>query len=149
MFEHQNLYKSCLSLNNFTMDIEKKSQEYKDQLENISKLVGPLSNSLSHLKKQVISLLEKIQNLSYDQERLIGRVGELRSHIVPELDMILNCLKDAQNALKKDDPDDLKTREVQSYLFNGFIIVFENLQKGWDSHLDSLKNLYAYIFKIL
>lgn len=62
---------------------------------------------------------------------------------------MLNALQDALSALKSGDPDDLKTAEPQSYLLSGFVIVFENPQKGWDSHLDSLKNLYADIFKFL
>lgn len=107
-----NLYKSCLSLNKFTTNIEKKSQEYKDQLKIMSKSVDPLSNSLSQHENQVIYLLEKIQSLSYDWERIIGKVGELRSHIVPKLDVMLNSLQDAQSALKTSDPDDLKTIEV-------------------------------------
>lgn len=143
------LYKTHLSLKKFTIDIEKKYEEYKDQLEILSYFIVPLINSLSHHENHVISLLEKIQSLSYDRESLIGRVGEHRSHTVPKLDILLNTLRDAQNALKADDPDDIKTTKAQSYVFSGFIAIFENLQKGWNSHLDSLKNLYTYIFKFL
>lgn len=60
MFEGGNLYKSCLSLNKFTVDIEKKSQEHRNQLESISKSVDPLTNYLNNHEDQVISLLEKI-----------------------------------------------------------------------------------------
>lgn len=51
-----------------------------------------------------------------------------------------SAFKDAQDALATGDPNDVKTIETQAYLLSGFITVLENLQKGWDSHLDSLKN---------
>lgn len=107
-----NLYKSCLSLGKFTVDIEKKSREFKDQLGSISQSVDPLTNSLSSHENQVISLLEKIGSSNHDHEQILGKFGEIRSLIIPKLDIILISIHDAQNALKVDELEDLKTVEA-------------------------------------
>lgn len=80
---------------------------------------------------------------------MIGKVGEVWSLITPKVDVMLSALKESQDALENNDSTDLKTTENQAYLLRGFITVLENLQKGWDSHLDTLKNSYVDIFKFL
>lgn len=108
----ENLYKSFLSLNKFSANIEMKSKVYEKNLEYISQLVDSLSASLSSHENHVISLLEKIKSLNHDRERIIGRVDEVRSLITPKLDIMLNALKDTQDALANNDPVDVKSLEA-------------------------------------
>lgn len=136
-------------MSKFTKDVEKKSKEHEDQLACISQSFDPLSDSMSNHEDQVISLLDKIKSLSHDRKKIVSKVGELQSHITPKLDIFLSALKDAQVALATSEPSDLKSTETQAYLFDGLIYILECLKKGWDSHLGSLKNTFADIFKFL
>ncbi|XP_059075386.1 uncharacterized protein LOC131875318 [Cryptomeria japonica] len=111
--EGGNLCKSCLSQSNFTADIEKKSKAHEDELECISHSVYPLSVSLGSHENQVISLVDKMISLSHNRERIIGRVGEIRSLITPKLDIMLNALKDTRDALASDLSGDITAPEMQ------------------------------------
>ncbi|XP_059069826.1 uncharacterized protein LOC131046319 [Cryptomeria japonica] len=124
-----NLYKSCLSLNKFTTDIEKKSKVHENELECISQSVDSLEASLSSHENQVICL-EKIRSLNYDREIFFGRVGEARSLITPTMDIMMSALRDTQDALASHGLEDIKKEKAQSYLLNGFITMLENLHKG-------------------
>lgn len=77
------------------------------------------------------------------------QVSELRSLITPKMDIMLSGLEDAQAAMKSSEPSDLRSVEALAYLLSGVIIVMESLKKGWDSHLNSLRNSYANIFQFL
>lgn len=76
-------------------------------------------------------------------------MGELKNLITPRLDSLLSSLQDAQNALNKSAPKDLWEAEMHAYLFSALISILENPKKGWDNHLQSLKNIFANIFNFL
>lgn len=63
---------------------------------------------VSH-EDQVISLIDKVNSLRHDKEKVIGRVGELWGLITPKLDTMCIALKEAQDALGSKDPSDLRS----------------------------------------
>lgn len=109
LFVSGNLYKSCLSLNKFTTDIENKSKVHENEFERISQSVDSLTISLSSHENQVTSLLGKIRSLNHDQNKIVGRVGEVRSLITPKMNIMQSAFKDAQDTLASGDPNDVKT----------------------------------------
>lgn len=53
------------------------------------------------------------------------------------------------NYLNKSAPLDLRGAEMHAYLFSALINILENLKKGWDDHLQSLKTIFADFFTFL
>lgn len=147
--EGGNIYKSCLKLSKFTQDIERKIKEHEDQLDQLSQSFDLLLVSLSGHEAQVVSLLEKIRSLNRENVKIVDKVCELKSLITPKMDIILSGLKDAQAAMNFSEPYDLKSVEALPYFLSGLITIMESLNKSWDSHLNSLNNYYADIFKFL
>lgn len=96
----------------------------------MSQSFNPLSVSMSSHEDQVISLLEKIRNLSQEKGKIIGRVCEHRSHITLKLDVMLSALQDAQSAIKSKELTDLKSAKALAYLLSGLITILECLKKG-------------------
>lgn len=97
---------------------------------------------------QVLSLLDKIKSLIHDRDKIFCRV-ELQSLIAPKLKTMFSALKESQDAMVTNDPTDLQTTEMQTFLLSGHISVLECLKKGWDKDLNLLKNIFAYIFKFM
>lgn len=140
------VYKSCLSFSKFVEAIEKQIKENEKKLVDISHSFDPLHSFVSNWEGQVISWLDKIKSLTHDKDNI---VGELQSLITWKLDTMISDLKEAQDAMATYDPIDLQLAEMHAFLFSGIISVLECLKKGWDSHLNSLKNIFANIFKFM
>lgn len=81
-----NVYKSYLSFSMFVVDIEKQIMQNEKLLIGISQPFDPLSVYVASQETQVISLFDKIKNLSHEEENIIDKVGELRRFITPKLD---------------------------------------------------------------
>lgn len=81
LVEGGRIYKSCLLLPKFTIEVDKKIKECEGQLGNLSQSYDPQSVFASSKENQVISLLDKIKSLSQEKDRIVGRVGELRNLI--------------------------------------------------------------------
>ncbi|XP_059073528.1 uncharacterized protein LOC131874258 [Cryptomeria japonica] len=123
LVEGGKIYKLCLLLLKFTIEIEKKIKEHEVNLANLSQSFDPQSIFVSKKEDQVISLLDKIKSLNQEKDKIVGRVRELRSLITPQLDSFLSSLQDAHNA-NKSAPIDLRAAKMQAYLFSALISIF-------------------------
>lgn len=144
-----NVYKSFLSSSKFVEDIEKKIKENEKQLANISQSFDLLNTYVADQEGQVVSLLDKIKSLTHDKDKIISRVGELRSLITPKMDTMLSTLKEARDVIATNDPAYLPLTEMQAFIFSDLISVLECLKKGWDNHLNTLKNIFANILMFM
>lgn len=102
------VYKYCLVLSKFTEANEKKVKEIEHQLVTISNTFDPLANSVCSQESQVMSLLNQIKNLKFENERIIGRVCELKGLISSKIEMMADALKEAKDATTTPDPVSLK-----------------------------------------
>lgn len=87
--EGSKIYKSCLLLSKFTIEIFKKIKECEGQLASISQSYSPHVIFASNYEAQVMYLLDKIKSLNQEKDRVIGRVGEMRNMFTPQLDTLL------------------------------------------------------------
>lgn len=94
-----NVYKSCLILEKFTATNEKKIKEIEQQLAIISNNLDPLVSSVCLQDCQVISLLDQIKNLKFENERIIIRVSDLRGLISTKIEMMANALKEEKSVV--------------------------------------------------
>lgn len=140
---------SFLLLSKFTIELDKKIGKCEGQLTDISQSYSPKAIFASNYEAQVMSLLDKIKSLNQEKDRVFGRVGKMRNLITSQLDTLLTNLQDAMNALNKSMPSDHKVAKLHAYLFSALINIFENLKKGWDDHLQSLRTISVDIFNFL
>lgn len=96
-----------------------------------------------------MSILDRIKSLNKEKDRILGRVGEVRSLVSPRIDSLINNMKDAKDALNKRVLTDRREEEMHAYLFSGMISILESFKKGWDNHLLNLKTIFVDIFKFL
>lgn len=84
-----------------------------------------------------------------DKDTILRRVGELRNLISPRLDTMLSNKVDYMKTMAQPVSSDLKDVKIHATVFSAFIRVLDNLKSGWDTHLGSLKTIFADIFKYL
>lgn len=90
MNEGGEIYKSCLLLPKFTIEVDKKNKECEGQVAGISQTYSPQAIFVSNYEAQVMSLLDKKKCLNQEKDRIIDRVGELTNLITPRLDTLLS-----------------------------------------------------------
>lgn len=124
-------------------------KDLENQLAIIFDTFDPLAGDVSQQEGQVTSLLDNIRCLKSENDRIVGRVSELRGLISSKIEIMVSALKEAKDAMEISDPENLDFAEAQSYLMCGHIIVLEILKKVCDDNLRVLKQDFADIFKIL
>lgn len=72
--EGSKIYKSCLILPKFTIEIDKKIKECEGQLADISQFYVSQSIFASNYEAQVMALLDKIKSLNQENDRVDSRI---------------------------------------------------------------------------
>lgn len=147
--EGGHLYKSCLMFHKFNIYIDKKIRECEGYLASISQSYAPKSVPATNFEPQVLSILNKIKSLNQENDIILGRGGEVRSLITPQIDSLMCSMQDAKDDLNKSVPTNSQGLEMHAYLFSGMISILESLKKEWDNHLLPLRIIFADIFKFL
>lgn len=140
-------FKSCLFLSNFTVDIDRQIKYLEGNLSSIGHSFVPQSIFPSSLEAQILDYTNKIKSLNQDKEKMLNKVGELRSLITPRMDTLLGAQQDAISSLGKPMPSDLKSPEIHEFMYSALISVLECFLVGWNEYLKSLKVTYSNIFK--
>lgn len=143
------IFKSCPFLPKFTADIDKQIRDLEGKLVSIGHSFPPHLVFPSSLEDQIMDLTNKIKGLNKEKEKVLRRVGELRSLITPQMDTLLGAQQDAVSALGKPMPSDLKGVEVHAYMFSALIYVLDCFLRRWNEYLKSLKVTYANSFKFM
>lgn len=81
--EGSQIYKSCLFFSKFTINSDKKIRGREGQRASISQSYAPQSVVDSNFEPHVMSKLDKIKSLNREKDRILGRVGDVRSLITP------------------------------------------------------------------
>lgn len=147
--EGSHIYKSCLILPKFTIDIDKKIRECEGQLSRISQSYAPQSVSASDFESQVFCILNKIKSLNQVMDKILGRIGEVRNFITPQIYSLMSSMQDAKDALDKPFLIDRQRAKMHAYLFSRMINILKSLKKAWDNHFLSLRTIFADMFKFL
>lgn len=141
------IYKSCLILPKFTVNIDKQIGICQGKIARISQSFDSNVALTNNIEGKVIALNNRISSLNSDKDEILRRVGELWNLIAPQMDTMLSNKVDCMKAMAQLVLTKLKDVEIHTYVFSTFIIVFDNLKNGWDSHLRFLKTIFADIFK--
>lgn len=142
-------YKSYLVLSKFTEGNEKKVKDLENQLATISTTFDPLASDVVQQEGQVTTLLDKIRCFKNENEKIVGRVCELRGLICLKIEIMVSALKEAKAIVVVSDLENLETTEAQSYLMCGHITILESLKRVCDDNLRVLKQYFADVFKSL
>lgn len=91
------IYKSCLILPKFTLDIDKQINVFQGKLKGISQAFDSNVSLASSVEGQVMALIDQSLGLNSDKERIMRWIGELWNLIAPWMDTMLSnevdCLK--------------------------------------------------------
>lgn len=143
------LYKFCLILPKFTVDIDKQISVCQGKLASISQSFDPNVAPTSSVEGHILALNDYISSLNVDKNTILRRVDELQKFITPWLDTMLSNKVDCMKAMTQPVSSDLKEVDIHATIFSAFIVVLDNFKSGWDTHLGSLKTIFANIFKYL
>lgn len=141
------IYKSCLILPKFMVDIDKQINLCHPNLAGISQSFDCNVAITSSIEGKVMALNDQISSLNVEKDRILRKVGELWNLIAPRMDTMLSNKVDCIKAMAQPIPTELKDVEIHAYVFSAFITILDNLKIGWDTHLEFLNILFVDIFK--
>lgn len=141
------IYKSCLILPKFTLDIDKKISVFQGKLDGISQSFDSNVSLTSSIEGQVMTLIDQILILNIENDRILRQFGELQNLITPQMDTKLNNNVDCMKTMTQPVLSELKDVEIYAYVFSAFITILDNLKTRWDTHLGFFKKLFVDIFK--
>lgn len=128
--EASQLYKSCLILPKFTIDIDNQIGVYQDKLPSISQSFDPIVTLTRSIEGQIIALNDQISSLQVDKEKVLRKVDELENLISIQLDTMLSNKEDCMKKISQPISSSLRELEIHATVLNEFITILDILKSG-------------------